>query len=117
MPKTFESDTEKHLYFCWSDLRKRCRGKEITICPAWEDFNVFREDVEESYRTGFSLDRIDGAGVYEPENCQWLSKPDLAKKSNKTKAKLHAARRLVNPMVKLRQANVKQSEKQSNPSA
>jgi hypothetical protein len=83
MPRTFEDNNKQRLYWVWGDMRKRCRGKGITICPAWDDFNVFYSDMSPGYQTGFSLDRIDSKGGYEAGNCQWLSKSEHGKKSNK----------------------------------
>jgi hypothetical protein len=83
MPRTFEDNDKQRMYWSWADTRKKSRGKGITICPEWEDFDVFYRDMSPTYQAGLTLDRIDNAGGYEPGSCQWLSKSEHAIKSNK----------------------------------
>jgi len=71
-----------HLYDVWRGMRARCLqpnaisypyygGRGITICAAWDDFAVFRSDMEPSYVEGLELDRRDNDGPYDPSNCCW----------------------------------------------
>ena len=73
----------KHpLYSVWNSLFTRCYypvgrsshcylGKGITVCKRWFDFELFLEDVGDRPK-GYSLDRIDGNGNYEPGNVRWV---------------------------------------------
>lgn len=69
-------------YRSWSSMISRCcntnapnyylyGARGITICERWRhDFSAFLADMG-SRPDGTSLDRINGAGNYEPGNCRW----------------------------------------------
>ena len=67
-------------YHSWRSMRERCTnpnrdnymnygGLGVTICPHWDKFENFLEDMGEKPE-GTSLDRINPYGNYEPENCR-----------------------------------------------
>lgn len=79
------------LYSRWSAMKDRCDnpnnpnwinygGRGITYCESWKDFKHFLLDMESSYREGLSLNRIDNAKGYSPENCNWAT--EKAQKRN-----------------------------------
>lgn len=71
-------------YSIWRSMKSRCYtkstsnyrfygGKGVTVCPEWLDsFLNFYRDMGECPE-GFTLDRINPFGNYEPANCRWLS--------------------------------------------
>jgi hypothetical protein len=98
------------LYRIWVGIKQRCTnpsatkyedygGRGIAICARWRDgFEHFLADVGESYREHVrehgerrtSLDRIDGDGHYEPQNCRWGT-PTVQARNHRPRAHRSAA--------------------------
>lgn len=97
--KAFKNGTDHPLHQIWYLMIYRCTndkyhkyhrygGRGILVCPKWFNFDDFIIDMYPSYVEGYTLDRINNDGNYEPSNCQWIprevnSKKDMSKGINK----------------------------------
>lgn len=76
-----------HLSRIWRGMKSRCcnpnvanfkyyGGRGITVFPGWNDFQTFYDDVSKLPHfgeKGYSLDRINNDGNYEPGNVRWAT--------------------------------------------
>lgn len=72
-------------YIAWRLMRQRCSNRAtgknrayyfargIRVCEAWDVFVTFLSDMGPRPGPGFTLDRIDNDGNYEPGNVKWSS--------------------------------------------
>lgn len=89
---THRSSSTKE-YYIWNNMRERCSspknnhykyygGRGIKVCKRWLDFSNFIADMGYAPE-GYSIERINNDGDYEPSNCKWIPMSEqAANKSN-----------------------------------
>ncbi|GEL67233.1 hypothetical protein [Marinilactibacillus psychrotolerans] len=88
------TNKNRNLLNIWYSMKRRCLNKKdihyprwggrgITVCDEWMDpITFFEWAINNGYKTGLSIDRIDNNGNYEPNNCRWVTVSENSKKMN-----------------------------------
>jgi hypothetical protein len=87
------------VYNTWIGMKDRCNnpnhhsypnygGRGITVCEAWEAFQVFYADMGDP-PVGTEIDRIDNNAGYSPDNCRWITRSENSR--NRRTARLITA--------------------------
>lgn len=96
--------TRTRTWRIWTEARRRCfdpnrkafkdyGGRGITMCPKWANsFQQFFEDMGPC-PDGYSIERVNNNGNYEPGNCKWIPRTDQQRnKRNLTVVDFHGER-------------------------
>ena len=94
----YESHNKVHglsqhpLHRVWTGMKTRCYNpnsnsyknygaRGICLCDEWaNDFEAFYTwAISSGYREGLTIERLDNDGIYEPDNCIWISKGEQSK--------------------------------------
>jgi len=83
------------IYRIWRDMKTRCScpsakayerygGRGINYIAEWEEFEPFYNwAINNGYKDGLTLDRIDYNGNYEPSNCKWSTMKEQSRNTSK----------------------------------
>lgn len=83
---TVHGKSQSQGYKHWQHMKRRCLdlssaqyprygGAGIGVCDRWLSFENFHEDMGDPPK-GYTLDRVDNAQGYYPENCRWSDATD-----------------------------------------
>ena len=83
MPIITHHMSNTRVYRIWAGMKSRCLiptdtnysrygGRGITVCDRWLTFEHFYEDMGDCPE-GLTLDRIETADGYCPDNCRWAT--------------------------------------------
>lgn len=74
------------LYLVWQGMKNRCNnpkvenycnygGRGIKVCDEWQhsSYSFIRWAIDNGYKEGLQLDRIEVNGNYEPTNCRFVT--------------------------------------------
>ena len=78
-----DSNSPEHR--SWMHMRERCSnptcadwprygGRGITVCQRWDSYETFLSDMGRRPSLLHTLDRRNGDGNYEPDNCRWATR-------------------------------------------
>lgn len=99
MPRIKHNLYSSRIYKIWQGMKTRCLNKNdpnyarwgargVTLHPAWNKFEEFYLwATSNGYSDDLTIDRIDNAKSYCPENCRWTT--FLVQARNKTTNKLN----------------------------
>ena len=91
----FSADYPK-LYEVWLTMRNRCENpnrekykdygaRGIKVCEEWHDSEVFcKWALDNGYKEGLQIDRINNNGNYEPNNCRWVTPKENSRNRRNT---------------------------------
>lgn len=85
-------------YHTWEQMKQRTTNPKypnykyygargIRVCPRWQDFENFLEDMGER-PLNTSIDRINVNGDYEPGNCRWATPTEQANNKQSSRKEL-----------------------------
>ncbi|SRR6266511_5038461 len=91
-------------YVSWQRIKQRCLdpynpsyprygGRGITMCDRWRDsFEAFLADMGPRPTPGHTVERIDNALSYFPDNCRWADRTEQARNTRRNRLITHDGR-------------------------
>lgn len=102
-------DDRSPVYGVWSNMKTRCYnpktvefhrygGRGVYVCDEWRsDFLAFHSwCMENGFKDGLQIDRIDNDGPYEPDNCRFVTPTENIRNSSATKLNIETVREIRN---------------------
>lgn len=87
----------KELFNLWQTMKSRCENPKrenferygargITVCKEWHEAKIFVEwALNNGYKKGLQLDRIDNDKGYSPDNCRFVTPSENSRNRRNTK--------------------------------
>lgn len=87
----------KELFNLWQTMKSRCENPKrenferygargITVCKEWHEAKIFVEwALNNGYKKGLQLDRIDNDKGYLPDNCRFVTPSENSRNRRNTK--------------------------------
>lgn len=93
------------LHRLWLAIKNRCNntrtpdykyygGRGIEVCDRWDSYAIFVADVGPHPGPGWTLDRIDNDGDYEPDNVRWATRKTQGRNRNYCKVDMETAEQI-----------------------
>lgn len=88
---------KEKLYCVYRGMLQRCNckshkyyknygGRGIKVCDEWKDYTSFRKwSINNGYKIGLSIDRIDNNKGYSPDNCRWTTPTIQARNTRRSR--------------------------------
>lgn len=99
------------LYRSWNAMKQRCvnpnnaeyshyGGRGISYCKEWEDFSNFMKwALNNGWKSGLTIDRIDNDKGYSPDNCRWVTRAEQNRNQSRTHIIMDGDKRLTASQV------------------
>lgn len=89
--------SQTKLYRKWADMLQRCNNpkstnyknygaKGVEVFQEWRSFENFKEwALNNGYKEGLTIDRLNPSGNYEPSNCKWSTRKEQDRNKRNTR--------------------------------
>jgi hypothetical protein len=84
--RTTHGMTETGIYRSWKATSHKGRAGR---CEHWDTYQKFHADMFDTWFEGAVLARYGDAGIYEPDNCRWLTRGENSREAHELSGNMH----------------------------